>query len=225
MNSIPSEKESVSTTSEQQLVALQDQCGSHNIDPVIDQFISLSESHNVSLLKSLDEIIYLLYQIIDKPELGALWVSIISAATGAFSAFIFNFIYGWHLNKRQEQSNLTGAINDSLTNLESTACPYWLEGYEEVKKNDVTTQEIRIKSELAILRKLFDIYKPTVKRKNKAVVESDINKFIDQSYDLITGEEFESIDRLPSKSKAIKIAALLATARMKILPRVLRITK
>ena len=55
------------------------------------------------------------------------------------------------------------------------------------------------------------------------MVCKDIDDFLKKSYDLITGDQFESVDRLPSNLIATEIAILFSTAKLKILPRVLRI--
>ena len=199
------------------------QCMTHDYDSLFDRLTGLSEAHNQELLTLLSEIISLIHQVINNSGASALSIGVISALAGAFSAFIFNVIFQLYLNKRQKQSNLVEMLLLSLDNINSMARDYWIEGYRNEIKCQIYIQEIKIKSELALLRKIFEIYKSTDNRKNRDMVCKDIDDFLKKSYDLITGDQFESVDRLPSNLIATEIAILFSTAKLKILPRVLRI--
>lgn len=132
--------------------------------------------------------------------------AIFIAFIGAFSAFLFNYL-NWKIIKKKESILKTcSSINQFIDELEKTSIDYWVEDYKENNKIKITCSEITIKSRLRLINKYIDILLSESEKSLGEYAKTNIKKFINDVYDIITGGDFESKSRKASNQIANKIS-------------------
>ena len=125
-----------------------------------------------------------------------LLIPLISALVGAFSAFLFNRFHWKMVEKKKKETDLFVKISTLIGELETLSVQYWIKDHNE---ND-DEKEVYLKSKFRLLYKYIraiDVKAESIK--NKLV------EFQSDTFDLVTGEDFESKKRKASKQKAILI--------------------
>lgn len=145
-----------------------------------------------------------------------LFFAIFISFIGAFSAFVFNLLYWRVIRKKQILSNLGKDLLDLIENIESLALTYWVNEYDEKETKTYHISEIEIKTSLRQLNKHVRIFSETIKGKIYSDEKNQLDSFVSNIYDLVTGDGFESKTRESSKPKAMKIARECSDARVVI---------
>lgn len=117
--------------------------------------------------------------------------AIISATVGAFSASAFNYFHWKMVEKKHKESEYLAILSKVIAELEDLSLEYWIkDANDEDSKN-----EAYLKSKLWFLQKYTRLKK-----------DKELNDFVSEMYDLITGGDFETKNRKASNAKAIKIS-------------------
>lgn len=143
--------------------------------------------------------------------------AVLIAIIGAFSAYLFNYFH-WRMVRRKDKlSGIFFAFNSLIKEFESIAIEYWLIDYNAKQMQHLNMLEVSIKSRVRLInrytrllrsKKLTPVY-------NVSILDK-IENFGDAVFDLATGGEFESKNRVSSKSTAIKISNLCSDIRAQI---------
>lgn len=132
--------------------------------------------------------------------------AIFVAVIGAFSAYLFNLFHWSMVEKKQKTSRSALALSLLIKDLETTAVEYWIQGFKEKKHKKIHVAEISIKSKIRLISKYIDLIAPELDTHKTKNIKQKLEEFRYEIFDLVTGGEFESKARNPSKSKAMKIA-------------------
>lgn len=136
---------------------------------------------------------------------------------GAFSAYFFNHLHWRMVAKKQKLSGVCLALSTLTSDLESVAVNYWLREYNKKDQLEIQAAEISIKTNIL----LISIYtKLIISQLNNKLSASEKQKFEDfplEIFDLATGDGFESISKISSKTKAMKISTLCSNIKASIL--------
>lgn len=124
-------------------------------------------------------------------------IPIISVIIGAIIGFILNQYHWKRTEKEKKNANSFTKIFTLISELESLSVGYWI---KDTCEDDVKT-EVYIKSRIRLLTN----YVKSVDAK-QVEIKTELEKFISEIFDLVTGDEFESKDRKASKSKATSIS-------------------
>ena len=128
------------------------------------------------------------------------------AFVGAFSAYLFNLFHWRVLEKKKKISNIGVQLTTLINELESIAVQYWLHDYAKERLQQSSIAEISIISKLRLITRYIGLITPELKKGTTASGKQKLEDFGLDIFDLITGDEFESIDRKASKPKAMKIS-------------------
>lgn len=122
---------------------------------------------------------------------------IISVIIGGFLGFFLNEYHRRVAEEKEKNTNFFTKIFTLISELESLSVGYWI---KDTCEDDVGT-EVYIKSRIRLLTN----YVESVDAK-RVEIKTELEKFISEIFDLVTGDEFESKDRKASKSKATSIS-------------------
>jgi len=129
------------------------------------------------------------------------YIPIIAVIIGSIAAYFFTRYHWSFSEKKKIEADHLGKISTLISDIEKISIGYWIEAHN---KDDVEN-EIYIKSKIKLLAKYVkNIGKEQESKKN------DLNDFASNLYDLVTGDDFESHNRMASKNKAGLIAFLCA---------------
>lgn len=123
-------------------------------------------------------------------------IPLISALVGALSAFLFNRFHWKMVEKKKKETDLFVKISTLIGELETLSVQYWIKDHNE---ND-DEKEVYLKSKFRLLNK----YIRAIDVKAKSI-KNELVEFESDTFDLVTGEDFESKKRKASKQKAILI--------------------
>lgn len=126
-----------------------------------------------------------------------LYIPLISALVGAFSAFIFNRFHWQWTEKKKKETDLFYKISAIISELETLAIEYWTKDRSDSDEKS----EVSIKSKMRLIQK----YIRAINVRDKSI-ENELNQFASDIFDLVTGDDFESKRRRASKAKAISIS-------------------
>ena len=132
--------------------------------------------------------------------------AIFVAFIGAFSAYLFNLFHWSMVEKKQKVSRSSLALSLLIKDLETTAVDYWIQGFKEKKHKKIHAAEISIKSKIRLVSKYIVLITPELNTQKTEYIKQKLEEFMLEIFDLVTGDEFESKTREPSKYKATKIA-------------------
>lgn len=136
------------------------------------------------------------------------FIPIIAAIMGAFLGYYFNrYHWSWTEKKKKEADVFTN-LSALISEIEALSVEYWTKDRGE----DDEKKEVYIHSKSRLLRK----YVRFVDKKHKLIKE-DLDSFVSDLFDLVTGDDFESKDRKASKQKAINISYRCADMNATIL--------
>jgi hypothetical protein len=125
------------------------------------------------------------------------FLPIISVILGALLGYFFNrFHWSWTEKKKKETESFS-KLSTLISELEELSVDYWIKDNNE----DDEKNEVYIKSKIRLLTK----YIRRINTQNESI-KNDLNEFVSDVFDLITGDDFESKDRKASKTKAIAIS-------------------
>lgn len=125
------------------------------------------------------------------------FIPLIAVVIGALIGFFINRAQWYWVENQKNKKSLFTKILILINELEALSVVYWT---TDRCKDDVKN-EVYIKSKINLLTK----YVRFVDASQKTIKE-ELENFISDIFDLVTGDEFESNDRKASKGKAIKIA-------------------
>ncbi|HFR4115524.1 TPA: hypothetical protein ACHVKA_003552 [Yersinia enterocolitica] len=135
--------------------------------------------------------------------LSAVFVAIV----GALSAFLFNFLQQINDRRINRIKNTSKSIVDLITTLEDISLKYWITGYCNDKKDDISIDEARIKSlNLLIDKHIEKLLSYLTNRVKKKYNVQQLSAFPSAIFGLTTGGDFESPNRIQSKVTAAAIS-------------------
>jgi hypothetical protein len=141
---------------------------------------------------------------------------------GALSAYIFNFLHWRYVQQRHNSSNLGRSLIDLIDKLEGVATKYWVSGHRGKCAEDEHMSEIQMKTLLRQIVKYKTTFVENMKCDDVGRKSEQLDSFVSEIFDIVTGDGFESIERTPSKSKAMKIARECSDARYVISTAIVR---
>lgn len=144
------------------------------------------------------------------------------AILAAFTAFIFNVIHWMIVRGSDRKSHCGKLLITQIEQFEKVSIEYWTQGYDSQKETELACMETTIKSLHRSIRSISNTFVSTLSKKRKITVEDSLNRFIDQSYDGLTGDDFGSRQRKQSKSTANLAVSLCNEATSKILAEIYR---
>lgn len=125
------------------------------------------------------------------------FIPIISVIMGALLGYFFNrFHWSWTDKKKKETDSFT-KLSTLISELETLSVEYWTKDHDE---ND-EKNEVYIKSKIRLLTK----YVRFIDTKHE-LIKKELDDFLSDLFDLVTGDDFESKNRKASKQKAINIS-------------------
>lgn len=148
--------------------------------------------------------------------LTQLLFGVLVAITGAFSAYLFNLFHWRMIEKKRIASRITGELSSLIERLESTAVKYWIQDYREQEKEEINATEVVLKSNLRLIHHYIRDSHSIFAVDKKTAISRLLEDFHIEIFDLVTGDDFESITRKASKSKAMKISSRCSDIRAKI---------
>ena len=159
-----------------------------------------------------DEVMHLTETIssLHVPSIGIaseqVYFAVFIAFMGAFSAYLFNLFHWVMVNKKQRKDGIGIALSVLVGELESISVTYWLNDYDKECKQKIHATEIAIKSKIRLIIRYIGILSAELNSKKSESNRKELKDFSLDIYDLVTGDDFESVSRVASKSKAIKIS-------------------
>jgi hypothetical protein len=125
------------------------------------------------------------------------FIPIISVIIGALLGYFFNRSHwSWTEKKKKETESFTKLFT-LISELETLSVDYWTKDHNE----DDEKNEVYIKSKIRLLTK----YTRAINTKDKSI-KNEIDNFVSDIFDLVTGGDFESKNRKASKTTAISIS-------------------
>jgi hypothetical protein len=125
------------------------------------------------------------------------FIPIIAVIIGAFLGYFFNrFHWSW-IEKKKKETDAFIKLSTLISELETLSVEYWTKDRDE----DDVKNEVYIKSKIRLLTKYVRLMD-----KKHDVIKTELDNFVSDLYDLVTGDDFESKDRKASKQKAMKIS-------------------
>jgi uncharacterized membrane protein YgaE (UPF0421/DUF939 family) len=151
------------------------------------------------------------------PYVEAFALLIVGAVIAGLVAFGFNHLH-WKMKSRQsEVAHMVERILAQISILEEMGVAYWLEGFSTEQTAQHQANEIRIKSAFRLMLRYLDLLGSICRKNSKHnVAMKSLNKINGNLYDVITGADFESSNRLPCKPTAAKISRKCADAKGEI---------
>lgn len=145
--------------------------------------------------------------------LTAIVGGLVGGITGAFSAFVFNFIHWKIVEKNKSLSSLCKLSTSFITELENHCLNYWLSENNREQKR----LELEIVSMCSVVRSLvIELNAKSGAKKARSELQS-LENFTIQIFDTATGGSFESSNRSVDNARAAKISKLCTNAKMIIL--------
>lgn len=174
----------------------------HALNEVAEQFLTILLSLQVAP---------------DKTIVETLCVAAAVAIIGAFSAYLFNLVHWRMVNKMQQETLVYMALLELIKEVETIAVDYWLQGYDIRREEEISANEVKIKSKLRLM--LRYVKEIGAMRKNKRLTphRGKTSEFAIDIFELITGGDFESIARNASRIKATQISYKCADIKATIL--------
>jgi len=125
------------------------------------------------------------------------FIPIISVTIGALLGYFFNrFHWSWTEKKKKETESFAKLFT-LISELETLSVDYWTKDHDE----DDEKNEVYIKSKIRLLTK----YTRAITTQDKSI-KNEIENFVSDIFDLVTGGDFESKNRKASKTTAITIS-------------------
>jgi hypothetical protein len=168
-----------------------------------------------NLISSIESLTHALQDIM-VPGNSQLLSVIISAAIAGLTAYIFNHLHWVTARKKEKLYSLTKNLKDLTDKLEDESIKYWLKPYKSFAPEESKSIEIKLKSRITVIRKNIDLISIKVKSSKNTCALNNLRNFVDEIYDLITGDGFESVERTENPSKASKISAKCAEIKPRI---------
>ncbi len=178
--------------------------------------IELESSINKSINLLSTDLVRTIIQTNDGATLSTFIFASFIALIGPFSAYLFTFFHWRKLEKRRNSSNLGKGLIDLIKELEIISLKYWISELYKKKKETIQISEIKIKSIIRQINKQTILFSDTLSDKNTENRIDKLNSFKSEIFDLVTGDDFESKIRKPSRYKATKIATQCTDARVAI---------
>jgi hypothetical protein len=110
---------------------------------------------------------------------------------------LFNRFHWLWTEKKKKETESFNKLSIIIRELETLAVEYWTKDYS----NDDKKNEVYIKSKIRLIQKYIRV----INTKEKSI-KNELDGFLSDIFDLVTGDEFESKKRKSSKSKAISIS-------------------
>lgn len=148
----------------------------------------------------------------------AITSGIIGAIIASLAAFLANFFYQKHVNKKNKAAHFADIALALLKDFEKTATEYWISEKKRGRRNKNTNEtemkllEVKIKSEFSVLKACLYEFGNLIEPVSKSHKEQ-VDKFIDVVYDASMGGDFESENKKSEKSVAVKISKQCATLK------------
>lgn len=147
----------------------------------------------------------------------AIILLIIGAVVAALTASIFNLL-NWRIINRNEKRSVMGKLLvDQIDLFEKISIEYWMQPYEKIKDFDLCCMEARIKSLHSSVRANSKIYSLLLPKSLQTIIRTRFNDFEEKSFDVATGDDFESKKRKASKDKANQMLVLCHVIRSSLL--------
>ena len=149
----------------------------------------------------------------------------VSAVAAAFAAYIFNLIHWQTTRKKEKLSILVDETEGLIKELGEVSVGYWLKSRENDNSAEFKHIEIRIKSTHQSIVKSNSLLSNEIENTNKNLIRKmltrktqnttkdlldNLNEFLDEIFDLITGGDFESYPREPDNIRATRISSKCA---------------
>lgn len=140
--------------------------------------------------------------------MNAILLSIISSFSGAFAAYIFNFFHWRMVNKNQSVIESGKVLFMYLEKIEKISTLYWSKDSDNLDEAKLKKklEEIELKSLLKITNSLITDFTSISAEKLLPSESIKLHSFLDKSFDLITGGEFESANKKADFNKCAQIA-------------------
>lgn len=119
--------------------------------------------------------------------------------------------------KKQKLSGACLALSTLTSGIESVAVNYWLREYNEKDKLETQAAEISIKTKIRLISTYTRLISSCLKNNIATSEMQKIENFQLEIFDLATGDGFESISKIPSKTKAMQISNLCLKIKATIL--------
>ncbi len=136
------------------------------------------------------------------------------AFIGAFSAYLFNLFHWETVKKKEKISSIGNALFVLIDEFESMSIYYWNESWCAEKRDEISTKEIQMKSKVFLMSKYIDLVTSQLKRKGSNELVKNLNSFRSEIFDVATGDGFETVTRVASKSKAMCISKMCAEIKI-----------
>jgi hypothetical protein len=125
------------------------------------------------------------------------FIPIIAVILGALLGYFFNrFHWSWTEKKKKETESFN-KVSTLISELETLSVEYWTKN----RNDDDEKNEVYIKSKIRLLEKYIRL----INTKDK-LIKNELDDFVSDIFDLVTGDDFESKKRKASKTKAISIS-------------------
>ena len=142
--------------------------------------------------------------------MNAILVSVISSVSGALAAYTFNFFHWRMVNKNQSMIESGKVLLNYIEKIETTSMKYWstdsLTDDTQRVKSEKKINEIELKSLLKLTNSLINDFTSISHDKLLASEAFKLHSFLEKCFDLITGDEFETIDKKADFNKCAKLA-------------------
>lgn len=125
---------------------------------------------------------------------------------GALSAYLFNYFHWRMESKKSELSVLVDALTSLVNELERASISYWLTSYQDSSEQKNHALAIQIKSNRHLSSTYIKLISSQLNTKQHDSVKKDLECFNQKMFELLTGDSFETRDRMMSKSRATKIS-------------------
>lgn len=125
------------------------------------------------------------------------FIPVFSVVIGALLGYFFNrFHWSWTEKKKKTTESFSKIVT-LISELETLSVDYWTKDHGE----DDEKNEVYIKSKIRLLTK----YTRAINT-NDHSIKNEIDNFVSDIFDLVTGGDFESKNRKASKTTAISIS-------------------
>jgi hypothetical protein len=125
------------------------------------------------------------------------YIPLFAVLLGTFAAYLFTGRHWKYSEAKKKESEFVDKISNLVDEIEEFSVAYWLADYSEKDSEN----EVYIKSRIRLLSRYIRVID-----EKKEPLKSALAEFQSDIFDLVTGEEFESLRRKASKPKAIRIS-------------------
>ncbi|HGM5168667.1 TPA: hypothetical protein ACKPZB_005102 [Serratia marcescens] len=136
----------------------------------------------------------------------SLFVALLTVACSSTAAFIYNKLHWRAVTARESRIKTAESIIELLIILDEISVDYWVKNYSKRYSRDNTKCEIKIKSCLMLINTLIPSLISKVARRKKDSYKVTLERYHEELFDLITGDDFESTSRKSNLTKAAKIS-------------------